>query len=605
MARIFRALFALLLLPLLLSAAPGTVRAEAEDPVDYEAPYVARLSYTEFLQAVRAGTVDAVTVNGRRISGYFQNGEQFYLTGPESDPALTALLDQHGVKTYYEAPAAFSGTSTVLSVAVVALFFLFLIMRRQPGQAGAQATAGGPGKSGAQIIKPGESNVTFESVAGMDEVKADLQELVDFLKRPDRYTAMGARIPRGVLLSGGPGTGKTLLARAVAGEAGVSFIHFSASQFVEVYVGVGASRVRDLFAQARKHKPCIIFMDEIDAVGRHRGGSAGGNDEREQTLNQLLVEMDGFESGDGIVVMAATNRPDVLDKALLRPGRFDRQVTVDTPDLTGRRAILAVHSAGKTFDKTVSMEVIARQTPGFTGADLANLLNESALQAVRSGKTAISMVEVEEAMDRVLAGGPAKQNRLITAAEKRRIAVHEAGHALAARLSSEPDPVQKVTIIPRGKAGGFTLTMPDEDKFLHTRSELFRRLVMLMAGRAAEEIMLGEASTGAHDDLNRAFGLARQMVAVFGMNDDVGPIGIPTDHSGQAISQELAAQIDRETRRVLSQAAEKARTLLESNRAKLLAVTEALVERETIGGRELDRLLGIPAGLPQLVHDAI
>jgi len=558
-------------------------------------------TYTEFLSAVRQGQVASVTLTGPAIRGTFQDGADFTLMGPENDPALAALLDQHGVQTSYgttQTPLWMSLLPVGLGLLVVTgVIFARRRSAGVPGTPGTARTAPYPGGAGARILQPGQVKVTFADVAGQDEVKADLQELVDFMKYPDKYTAMGARIPKGVLLFGPPGTGKTLLARAVAGEAGSSFIHFSASQFVEMYVGVGASRVRDLFTTARKHAPCIIFVDELDAVGRHRSSNMGGNDEREQTLNQLLVEMDGFENSDGIVVLAATNRADVLDKALLRPGRFDRQIPVDVPDLTGRREILKVHAQGKLIAKGVSLESVARRTPGLTGADLANVLNEAALLAVRTRRESITMNEVNEAIDRVVAGGPAKQGRLIAPGEKLRIAVHEAGHALAARLQPNPDPVHRVTIIPRGRAGGYTMTTPEHEQMLYTRSDLMDRLVMLLAGRAAETLMLGEASTGAQNDLERAFAMAREMVTRLGMSREIGPVGLPAEPAGldRGYSEELAAMVDREVRSILTDAAERAYSLLQAHREKLQRVTDALMEQETLESVGLDRLLGLQA----------
>jgi len=591
-------LLATLLLGIALTGsavAAGPVSSEGAEPTLRRTP-----SYTEFLHAIRQGQVSSVTLQGQLIQGQYVDGGGFTLTGPASDPTLPALLDQNNVQTSYGTPMA-STWFSLLPLVLVLLFVLGLFvaqarMRNRPGgQPGETRPGRSPGNSGARIIEPGRVKVTFADVAGQEEVKADLQEIVDFLKHPEKYTAMGARIPKGVLLFGPPGTGKTLLARAVAGEAGVSFIQFSASQFVEVFVGVGASRVRDLFAIARRHTPCIIFVDELDAVGRHRGGGIGGNDEREQTLNQLLIEMDGFENADGIVVMAATNRADVLDKALLRPGRFDRQIPVDVPDVMERRAILEVHARGKIFQDGVSLEAVARQTPGLTGADLANVLNEAALLTVRSRMDAISMHQINEAIDRVVAGGPAKQGRLITPGEKRRVAVHEAGHALAARLQPNPNPVHRVTIIPRGRSGGYTMTTPEHEQMLYTRSELMERLVMLMAGRAAEALTLVEASTGAQNDLERAYAMARQMVARFGMSREIGPLGLPLEAGGldKGYSEELAALVDREVRAILTEVSERALRLLEAHRDQLDRVTQALIERETLEGHDLDLLLGL------------
>jgi len=585
---------------LLLSVTIPVLAAEGDPPTTDEAAEPATSptpSYTEFLNAVRAKRVRSVIFTGQNIQGTYTNGGDFSLMGPPSDPQLPALLDTYNVQTSYRSETRGDYLNYLPLVIVIGLGIAFFLIAR--ARSGAQQPAenlsrpSGRPSSTVRVIEPGKVPVTFADVAGHDEVKEDLFELVDFLKYPDKYKAMGARIPKGVLLFGPPGTGKTLLARAVAGEAHVPFIHFSASQFVEVYVGVGAARVRDLFAVARKHAPCIIFIDELDAVGRHRGSSMSGNDEREQTLNQLLVEMDGFEMSDGIIVMAATNRPDILDKALLRPGRFDRQITVDVPDLRGRKAILAVHARGKVFKENVNLDLVAQRTPGLTGADLANVLNEAALLAVRARLESIDMTVIDEAIDRVIAGGPAKHGRLITPAEKTRIAVHEAGHALAARFQPNPDPVHRVTIIPRGRAGGYTMTTPDEEQMLYTRSQLMNRLVMLLAGRAAEELLLGEASTGAQNDLERAYDLTRQMVSRFGMSPNIGPVGLPAEPGGfdRGYSEELAALVDREARKLLNDAAERARRLLEAHRAHLERVSQALIERETLDGKELDQIL--------------
>ncbi len=587
---------------LALTVAVHPARAESEPPLSAKlAANPGAPTYTEFLAAVRQDQVAAVTLTGRSIQGQYTDSSEFLLLGPENDPTLPALLDQHGVQTSYSVAKA-SLFLTLFPTALILLMVVGILIGRRkqatgPAAPGAARTGTNPGGAGARVLKPGDIKVSFANVAGQDEVKADLEELVDFMKNPDKYTAMGARIPKGVLLYGPPGTGKTLLARAVAGEAGSSFIHFSASQFVEMFVGVGASRVRDLFATARKSAPCIIFVDELDAVGRHRSSSVGGNDEREQTLNQLLVEMDGFENADGIVVMAATNRVDILDKALLRPGRFDRQIPVDVPDLTGRREILKVHAKGKLIAQGVSLEGVARRTPGLTGADLANVLNEAALLAVRTRQDSITMNEINEAIDRVVAGGPAKQGRLITPGEKRRIAVHEAGHALAARLQPNPDPVHRVTIIPRGRAGGYTMTTPEHEQMLYTPSDLMNRLVMLLAGRAAETLMMGEASTGAQNDLERAYAMAREMVARFGMSRAIGPVGLPSESHGldKGYSEELAAMVDREVRSILTDAARRAQDLLETHRDQLQRVSDALVEQETLDATGLDRLLGLEA----------
>ena len=461
-------------------------------------------------------------------------------------------------------------------------------------------------RSNVRVAKPGQepaspaSSVTFRQVAGVEEAKQELQEVVEFLKNPQKFTALGATIPKGVLLVGPPGTGKTLLAKAVAGEAGVPFFSVSGSEFVEMFVGVGASRVRDLFARARKAAPCIIFIDEIDAVARHRGAGArighGGNEEREQTLNQILVEMDGFDGRTGVVVIAATNRPDVLDEALLRPGRFDRQVTVDSPDIRGRKAILAIHARGKPMARDVDLEKVARQTPGFSGADLANLLNEAAILAARRNKKKISSSEVEEAIDRVLAG-PQRKSRVISERERRITAYHEVGHALVAAALPNCDPVHKVTIIGRGRAGGFTQFVPAEDRSLWTRSQFLDTLASILGGHAAEELVYGEVTTGASNDIEKATELAQRMVCQYGMSERFGPVALAryesarNPYDGRVISEELAREIDREIQQLIDDARGKARALLAERRHKLEELTALLLERETLSGDELRAMM--------------
>ncbi|MCZ7528164.1 MAG: ATP-dependent zinc metalloprotease FtsH [Acidimicrobiia bacterium] len=458
------------------------------------------------------------------------------------------------------------------------------------------------GKSRAKVVSKDQPTLTFADVAGLDEAVEELREIKDFLASPGRFRDMGARIPKGVLLFGPPGTGKTLLAKAVAGEAGVPFFSISGSDFVEMFVGVGASRVRDLFEQAKASAPAIVFVDEIDAVGRHRGaGLGGGHDEREQTLNQLLVEMDGFDTRTGVILLASTNRPDILDPALLRPGRFDRQIVVDRPDLAGRKAILAVHAKGKPLAAGVDLDVIARRTPGFTGADLANLVNEAALLAARRELREIGVSQLEEAIDRVMAG-PERRSRLISEREKRVIAYHEAGHALVSHALPNTDPVHKVSIIPRGRALGYTLTLPVEDKFLVTRSELLDELAMLLGGRSAEELIFADPTTGAQNDIERATTVARQMVTEFGMSESLGPMRF--GHANGEVflgrdlsstpdySEEVAATIDGEVRRLIESAHDVARRILGANRASLEGLAGALMERETLEAEEVQELLG-------------
>lgn len=559
------------------------------------------ISYNKFLAYVNEGQVQWVEiVDQKSVTGKLKNGTEFTTVIPE-DPAIYRLLEQKGVETTFKTPPQppwwTTLLSTLLPVVIVVGAFLFMMQQTQGGGNKVMQF----GKSRARLHTDERKKVTFDDVAGIDEVKEELKEIVDFLKHPKKYLELGARIPKGVLLMGPPGTGKTLVARAVAGEAGVPFYFISGSDFVEMFVGVGASRVRDLFEQAKKTSPCIVFIDEIDAVGRQRGaGYGGGHDEREQTLNQLLVEMDGFGPNEGIIVMAATNRPDVLDPALLRPGRFDRQIVIDRPDINGRKEILKVHTKGKPLDKDVDLEVLARRTPGFNGADLANMVNEAALLAARRRKRRIGMQELEEAIDRVLAG-PERKSRVISDREKRLVAFHEAGHALAGKLLPNVDPVHKVTIIPRGAAGGYTQFLPVEDRYFTTRSEILDNITALLAGRAAEELVLKEISSGAANDLERATKMARKMIMEFGMSEELGPLtfGIKEDliFLGRDIardrnySEEVAAAIDREIHRIVTECYDKAKSILDQNRGKLIRIAETLLEKETLQGPELDELL--------------
>ncbi len=444
-------------------------------------------------------------------------------------------------------------------------------------------------------------NVTFADVAGLDEAVEELREVAEFLEKPERFRSLGAKVPRGILLYGPPGTGKTLLAKAVAGEAKAPFFSISGSDFVELFVGVGASRIRNLFQQAKKESPSIVFIDEIDAVGRHRGsGLGGGHDEREQTLNQLLVEMDGFDTDEAVILIAATNRPDILDPALLRPGRFDRQIAVDRPDLKGRLGILKVHTRNKPLEDDVDLEVLARRTPGFTGADLANLVNEAAILAARAGKERIGRAELDEATERVLAG-PEKKSRVLTEAVKRRIAVHESGHALVGHLLPNSHPVHKISIIPRGRSLGYTISLPEADRYILTRNELLDELATLLGGRAAEEIVLGDSSTGAQDDIEKATALARQMVGEFGMSESIGPLFIGPKSNEVFLGKELAtspshsesvaAEFDKEVRRLVNEALSKARSIIEANFAVVERMVEELLDRETLEAEDLERLL--------------
>ncbi|MDE5117279.1 MAG: ATP-dependent zinc metalloprotease FtsH2, partial [Trichodesmium sp. St2_bin2_1] len=489
---------------------------------------------------------------------------------------------------------------------IVGLFFLF---RRSSNVPGGPGQAMNFGKSKARFSMEAKTGILFDDVAGVDEAKEELQEVVTFLKKPERFTAVGARIPKGVLLVGPPGTGKTLLAKAIAGEAGVPFFSISGSEFVEMFVGVGASRVRDLFKKAKENAPCIIFIDEIDAVGRQRGaGIGGGNDEREQTLNQLLTEMDGFEGNSGIIIIAATNRPDVLDSALLRPGRFDRQVTVDAPDIKGRLSILNVHARDKKLSNEISLEAIARRTPGFTGADLANLLNEAAILTARRRKEAITMLEINDAVDRVVAG--MEGTPLIDGKSKRLIAYHEVGHAIVGTLVKEHDPVQKVTLVPRGQARGLTWFMPDEEQGLISRSQILARITGALGGRAAEKVIFGDAevTTGAGNDLQQVTGMARQMVTRYGMSD-LGPMSLETQQSevflGRDLmtrseySDEIASRIDAQVRTIVEHCYEHACHMMRSHRVVIDRLVDLLIEKETIDGDEFRQIVAEYTDVPE------
>jgi cell division protease FtsH len=558
-----------------------------------------QIDFTTFIAKVDAGEVVRVKVVEQNVEGTLKDGTEFKTVIP-ADPSIFTSMRAKGVLIEVALPPepAFWSTllQTLLPVLLVVGAFFFIMQQTQGG--GSRVLQFG--RSRARLHTDTKRRITFAEVAGMDEVKEELEEVVDFLKNSRRYVELGARIPKGVLLMGSPGTGKTWVARAVAGEAGVPFYTISGSDFVEMFVGVGASRVRDLFDQAKKNTPCIVFIDEIDAVGRQRGaGYGGGHDEREQTLNQLLVEMDGFGPNEGVIVMAATNRPDVLDPALLRPGRFDRQIVIDKPDRRGRLAVLNVHVKGKPLEDATDLEVIARRTPGFTPADLENVINEAALLAARGRQKRIGLHNLEEAIDRVIAG-PERKSKLINEQEKRTVAIHEAAHALVARLLPGADPVHKVSIIPRGRALGYTLQLPLEDRYLVTRGELVNTLVVALAGRAAEELVLGEISTGAHDDLEKATRLVRKMVTEFGMSE-LGPLtfGSPTDSPflgrdlarDRNYSEEVGAAIDREIRTIAGEAYRRAKQLLSDNIVALNRLADALLDRETLEGEELEGVL--------------
>ncbi|MEG5032322.1 ATP-dependent zinc metalloprotease FtsH3 [Microcoleus sp. AT3-D2] len=564
--------------------------------------------YSQFIQEVESKRVDKINISSDRSKALVtaQDGNKVIVNLP-NDPELINILTKNNVDISV-LPQSDEGfwvkALSSLFFPILLLVGLFFLVRRAQNGPGNQAM--NFGKSKARVQMEPQTQVTFGDVAGIEQAKLELAEVVDFLKNADRFTAVGAKIPKGVLLVGPPGTGKTLLAKAVAGEAGVPFFSISGSEFVEMFVGVGASRVRDLFEQAKTNAPCIVFIDEIDAVGRQRGaGLGGGNDEREQTLNQLLTEMDGFEGNTGIILIAATNRPDVLDAALLRPGRFDRQVVVDRPDFGGRLEILNVHARGKTLSKDVDLEKIARRTPGFTGADLANLLNEAAILAARRNLTEVSMDEVNDAIDRVLAG-PEKKDRVMSEKRKTLVAYHEAGHALVGALMPDYDPVQKISIIPRGRAGGLTWFTPSEDRMdsgLYSRSYLQNQMAVALGGRIAEEIVFGEeeVTTGASNDLQQVARVARQMVTRFGMSDRLGPVALGRQQGNMFMgrdimaerdfSEETAATIDDEVRLLVEQAYRRAKDVLVGNRHVLNALADMLVEKETVDSDELQNLL--------------
>ena len=536
-----------------------------------------------------------------KVTGELQNGDKYEVNLPKD---TTSIYSELAIDNNVDVSADPQQGSVWLSVLfqffpilIIVGFFFFLMQQMQGGGNRVMSF----GKSKARLVTKDQPKITFADVAGLDEAIEELQEIKEFLAAPQKFQAMGAKIPKGVLLFGPPGTGKTLLARAVAGEAGVPYFSISGSDFVEMFVGVGASRVRDLFEQAKANAPSIVFMDEIDAVGRHRGaGLGGGHDEREQTLNQLLVEMDGFDVKGGVILIAATNRPDILDPALLRPGRFDRQIVVDRPDLNGRVGILKVHTRGKPLAKEIDVEVLARRTPGFTGADLANVVNEAALLAARFSKNEIGMHELEEAIDRVMAG-PQRRSRVISEKEKKVIAYHEAGHALVSHALPNADPVHKVSIVSRGRALGYTLTLPTEDRFLVTRSELIDQLAMLLGGRVAEEIVFDEPTTGAQDDIQRCTAIAKQMVTQFGMSE-LGPLALGQNESQPFLGRDfghvkdysdvVAAKIDAEVRRLVEEAHDEAREIVAKYRDKLDLMVERLMEKEALERDEVEEIFG-------------
>ena len=560
----------------------------------------ADISYTSFMQHVQQDEIKQVTIVDNVISGKLKDGKEFSTVAP-NDSKLVEKLEAKKVDIKAELPPQPPWWMSILSSILPMLIIvgLWFMLMNQGGAGGGKVM--NFGKSRARRYDEEKLKITFKDVAGAEEAKQELEEVVEFLKHPQKYNDLGAKIPKGVLLYGPPGTGKTLLAKAVAGEAGVPFFSISGSDFVEMFVGVGASRVRDLFDQAKKSAPCIVFIDEIDAVGRQRGaGLGGGHDEREQTLNQLLVEMDGFSANEGIIMIAATNRPDILDPALLRPGRFDRQIVVDRPDIKGRTEILKVHVKGKPMGPDVNLDVIAQRTPGFTGADLSNLVNEAALLTARKDKKAINMPEMEEAAERVIMG-PERKSRVISDKEKRLTAYHEGGHTIVGILLEHTDPVHKVTIIPRGRAGGYTLSLPKEDKYYATRSEMLDELKVLLGGRVAEALVLKEISSGASNDLQRATQLARQMICEYGMSENIGPVtfGHRQDQVflGRDIardkdySEEVAAEIDKEVRSFMEDAYAATEKLLSDNIDKLHVIAKALMEKETLEEEEINQLV--------------
>lgn len=572
------------------------------------------VSYSTFLQQVEHGDIKKVSISKATgvIHAHPKVGDrEEHTVAPENDPRLFPALDAHGVEYEIQAPDQSSWWVSLLStilVPVLIIVGLWVFVLRQAQSGSNQAMSFG--KSRAKMMVENKPRVTFADVAGIEEAKAELQEIVDFLKSPERFQALGARIPKGVLLVGSPGTGKTLLAKAIAGEAGVPFFSISGSDFVEMFVGVGASRVRDLFEQAKKHSPCIVFVDEIDAVGRQRGaGLGGGHDEREQTLNQLLVEMDGFEPTQSVIVIAATNRPDILDTALTRPGRFDRQVIVDTPDVNGREQILKVHVKNKPLAEDVNLATLAKRIPGFTGADIMNMCNEAALIAARQNRKEITMADFDEAIDKVYAG-PERKSRIISDQEKEIIAFHEVGHALVARLIPESDAVHKITIVSRGRALGLTWHLP-EDRVLLSQSKIEAMITGLLGGRAAEELMFGDVTTGAGNDIERATGLARKMVTEWGMSNVLGPLafGKHNEHvflgrdfgEDKNYSEQVASMIDQEVKRIVEEAFIKAKRLLTDNRDKMVAIAKELIQKETLDSEQFEALFSGGQSQPEPV----
>ena len=571
-----------------------------------QGPKQAELDYSDFKTKVAAAEVSDLTVAPGVISGMYKNQDgQFapFKTVRMEDPDLVNQLSAAKIKYKAEKDNSWLGNILFNVLWIVLLiglwWFIFLRPQRSDGKSALNFA-----RSKAKMQDPSQQTVTFKDVAGCDEAKEELEDVIKFLKNPKKFQRLGGKLPKGVLLYGAPGTGKTLLAKAVAGEAGVAFFSASASEFVEMFVGVGAARVRDLFDQAKKNPPAIIFIDELDAVGRRRfAGIGGGHDEREQTLNQLLIELDGFESKQGIILMASTNRPDVLDPALIRPGRFDRHISVPAPDLKGREEILKVHAKKVKLGADVDLKVVAKGTPGFVGADLANVINEAAILAARADEEAVTAADMDEAIERVIAG-PQKKSRIISKHEQRVIAAHECGHTIVARLTNHSDPVHKVTIIPRGQALGYTLQLPLEDKFLTSKSELLDKLCILLAGRAAEEIVFGEITSGASDDLNKTMAYARKMVVELGMSEKLGPIALPNGDDGEVFlgrdlsrhktySEELARTIDEEILALIKSSYARAKEIISSHRAAFDKLVETLLAKEVVDAKEIDEILGL------------
>ena len=617
MSRIFRNVFFWVLIFFVIIAVYGLFNGPGEENEQYDVE--------QFISALNNGEIKEMTLqpaNGIvRFTGQLTDDKTFVAQVPDNTDVIaeiTTLARKQSVLTVEEAerPSAWvTFLTTLVPFLLIAFFFLFILSQAQGGGGGGGRVMNF-GKSKAKMYTEDKQKVRFKDVAGADEEKQELVEVVDFLKDPRKFSAVGARIPKGVLLVGPPGTGKTLLARAVAGEAGTPFFSISGSDFVEMFVGVGASRVRDLFENAKKNAPCIIFIDEIDAVGRQRGtGLGGGHDEREQTLNQLLVEMDGFGANEGIIIIAATNRADILDPALLRPGRFDRQIMVDRPDVKGREAVLKVHSKNKPLDKTVDLKVIAQRTPGFSGADLENLLNEAALVAARSERKYITADDVDEATDRVIAG-VAKKSRVISEKERNIVAYHESGHTVIGMVLSDADVVHKVTIVPRGQAGGYAVMLPREDRYFMTKPELFDKITGLLGGRVAEEIIFGEVSTGAHNDFQRATSIAHKMITEYGMSDTIGPLQFSSGDGGnvflgrdlqnnQTYSEKIAYEIDKEMQNFINYCYERAKKILTEHKEQLELIAQTLLEIETLDERQINSLFHEGVLPEPLVDDSV